>query len=250
MRTREGMAIAKAKGRLKGRAPKLSPTRQAHLLKLHAAGEHTIVELAELFEVSRAYGVPGPGTGPDREQRRVNMLAITTAPVADGVMGVCITGDVDTETAEQVAGAVRAALTAGTREVHVDMAAVTFLDSSGIRTLLQAQHEAAEQRVVLRVVNAHCRVARVLDITGVLHLLQDAASVTAIHHQRASNGAGNARWLLLTQRGPAPPFLYPGPTSGYRPARHAHLPRRTGTPREIHHHLNKRSTPNDSASPE
>ena len=53
MRTREGMAIAKAKGRLKGRAPKLSPTRQAHLVKLHAAGEHTVVELAELFEVSR-----------------------------------------------------------------------------------------------------------------------------------------------------------------------------------------------------
>ena len=53
MRTREGMAIAKAKGKLKGRAPKLSPARQAHLLKLHAAGEHTIAELAELFEVSR-----------------------------------------------------------------------------------------------------------------------------------------------------------------------------------------------------
>lgn len=53
MRTREGMAIAKAKGKLKGRAPKLSPARQAHLRKLHTAGEHTIVELAELFEVSR-----------------------------------------------------------------------------------------------------------------------------------------------------------------------------------------------------
>ena len=53
LRTREGMAIAKAKGKLKGRAPKLSTARQAHLLKLHAAGEHTIVELAELFEVSR-----------------------------------------------------------------------------------------------------------------------------------------------------------------------------------------------------
>lgn len=53
MRTREGMAIARAKGKLKGRAPKLSATRQAHLLKLHAAGEHTIAELAELFEVSR-----------------------------------------------------------------------------------------------------------------------------------------------------------------------------------------------------
>ena len=53
MRTREGMAIAKAKGRLKGRAPKLSPARQAKLLKLYAAGEHTVAELAELFEVSR-----------------------------------------------------------------------------------------------------------------------------------------------------------------------------------------------------
>lgn len=53
MRTREGMAIAKAKGRLKGRAPKLSTSRQARLLELHAAGNHTIAELAELFEVSR-----------------------------------------------------------------------------------------------------------------------------------------------------------------------------------------------------
>ncbi|MBM0207133.1 helix-turn-helix domain-containing protein [Micromonospora sp. STR1s_5] len=57
MRTREGMAIAEAK--LKGRAPKLSSPRQAHLVKVHAAGEHAIADLAELFEVSRptVYGV-------------------------------------------------------------------------------------------------------------------------------------------------------------------------------------------------
>jgi DNA invertase Pin-like site-specific DNA recombinase len=53
MRTREGMAVARAKGKLKGRAPKLSAPRQEHLVKLHTAGEHTIAELAELFEVSR-----------------------------------------------------------------------------------------------------------------------------------------------------------------------------------------------------
>jgi DNA invertase Pin-like site-specific DNA recombinase len=53
LRTREGMAIARAKGKLKGRAPKLSPPRQAHLVKLHTAGEHNIADLAELFEVSR-----------------------------------------------------------------------------------------------------------------------------------------------------------------------------------------------------
>jgi DNA invertase Pin-like site-specific DNA recombinase len=54
MRTREGMAIARAKGRLKGKAPKLSPTQRTVLLKLHGAGEHSIAELAELFSVSRA----------------------------------------------------------------------------------------------------------------------------------------------------------------------------------------------------
>jgi DNA invertase Pin-like site-specific DNA recombinase len=54
MRTREGMAIARAKGRLKGKAPKLSPTKRAVLLTLHASGDHTVAELAELFSVSRA----------------------------------------------------------------------------------------------------------------------------------------------------------------------------------------------------
>jgi DNA invertase Pin-like site-specific DNA recombinase len=53
MRTR-GMAIARAKGRLKGKAPKLSPTQRTVLLRLHGAGEHSIAELAELFSVSRA----------------------------------------------------------------------------------------------------------------------------------------------------------------------------------------------------
>jgi DNA invertase Pin-like site-specific DNA recombinase len=53
LRTREGMAIARAKGKLRGRQPKLSPAQQAHLVKLHGSGEHSIAELAELFSVSR-----------------------------------------------------------------------------------------------------------------------------------------------------------------------------------------------------
>jgi DNA invertase Pin-like site-specific DNA recombinase len=54
MRTREGMAIARANGRLHGKPPKLSFRQQAHLLKLHRGGEHTIADIAELFSVSRA----------------------------------------------------------------------------------------------------------------------------------------------------------------------------------------------------
>lgn len=53
-RTREGMKIAKAKGRLRGKKPKLSPAQEAHLVKLHDAGEHTTGELAELFSVARS----------------------------------------------------------------------------------------------------------------------------------------------------------------------------------------------------
>ena len=54
MRTREGMKVAKAKGRLRGKQPKLKPKQEAHLVELHAAGQHTTAELAELFGVARS----------------------------------------------------------------------------------------------------------------------------------------------------------------------------------------------------
>ena len=65
MRTREGMAIARAKGRLRGRQPKLSARQRALLIDLQAKGEHTIAELAEMFSVPRptVYRVLGGGTG-------------------------------------------------------------------------------------------------------------------------------------------------------------------------------------------
>lgn len=53
MRTREGMAVARARGRLRGKKPKLSAAQRKHLLALHDAGGHTQAELAELFTVSR-----------------------------------------------------------------------------------------------------------------------------------------------------------------------------------------------------
>ncbi len=54
MRTREGMKVAKAKGRLRGKQPKLSATQESHLVKLYRAGEHTVSELEELFPVTRS----------------------------------------------------------------------------------------------------------------------------------------------------------------------------------------------------
>jgi len=54
MRTREGMAIARAKGKLKGRKPKLSAKQQAEVHRMHGTGDYSIADLAELFGVSRA----------------------------------------------------------------------------------------------------------------------------------------------------------------------------------------------------
>jgi DNA invertase Pin-like site-specific DNA recombinase len=54
MRTREGMAIARAKGKLRGKQPKLSAKQQKELRRMHDGGDHSISDLAELFSVSRA----------------------------------------------------------------------------------------------------------------------------------------------------------------------------------------------------
>ena len=54
LRTKEGMRVAKAKGRLRGKQLKLNPRQEAHLVSLMAAGEHSTAELADLFGVGRS----------------------------------------------------------------------------------------------------------------------------------------------------------------------------------------------------
>jgi len=53
-RTREGMASAKAAGKLRGRKPKLTASQEKHLVQLHRTGAHTTSEIAELFGVARS----------------------------------------------------------------------------------------------------------------------------------------------------------------------------------------------------
>src|SRR3989344_7495349 len=53
LRTREGMKIARDKGKLRGKQPKLSDLQQGELLQMHATGEYSISDLGKLFKVSR-----------------------------------------------------------------------------------------------------------------------------------------------------------------------------------------------------
>lgn len=54
MRTKEGMAVARAKGKLKGKKPKLIQKQQKELMRMYATGEHSISDLSDIFGVSRA----------------------------------------------------------------------------------------------------------------------------------------------------------------------------------------------------
>ena len=75
MRTREGMAIARSRGKLKGKKPKLTARQQAELVRMHATGGYTIADLMEVFSVGRAtvyrvlnraaISTPGPAAVPE-----------------------------------------------------------------------------------------------------------------------------------------------------------------------------------------
>jgi DNA invertase Pin-like site-specific DNA recombinase len=54
LRTREGMKVAKANGRLRGNQPKLNRRQEAHLVSLVHSGDHSTAEVADLFGVGRS----------------------------------------------------------------------------------------------------------------------------------------------------------------------------------------------------
>ncbi len=48
------MKVAKAKGHLRGKQPKLTRRQEAHLVSLIDSGEYSTAEVAELFSVGRS----------------------------------------------------------------------------------------------------------------------------------------------------------------------------------------------------
>ena len=53
MRTREGMAVARARGKLRGKKPKLSDRQSRELRRMYDSGDYSVSDLAEVFSVSR-----------------------------------------------------------------------------------------------------------------------------------------------------------------------------------------------------
>jgi anti-anti-sigma factor len=81
-------------------------------------------------------------------------------------------GEIDLATAPAMAGAIAAlAPAAGERPVVIDVGGVTFIDSTGLKALLNALVELGnDRRLILRAVPSHFR--RVLEMTTTVSLFQ------------------------------------------------------------------------------
>jgi anti-sigma B factor antagonist len=99
------------------------------------------------------------------------MRNVSTESDADGVLHVVLRGELDFTNASQVAAGVREAISARRPTlVHVDLAAVTFLDSSGIGMLVQAMRAAEEVPAGFRVGNPTGNVFDQLHMAGLLEV--------------------------------------------------------------------------------
>lgn len=106
------------------------------------------------------------------EHRDVVTASYTTDRDRRGVVVVSVVGELDAYTAPKIRGGLRAALTdSTTKQLRVDMAGVSFLDSSGISALIRCQAEADERGVALVVVNPQPQPLKVLQIVGLTEFL-------------------------------------------------------------------------------
>ena len=78
----------------------------------------------------------------------VGKLRVTTDR-REGVAVVEATGEIDLETADTFAAALRAQLAAGVDGIVVDLLEVPFMDSSGLKQLLAASNELRDRLVVV-----------------------------------------------------------------------------------------------------
>jgi anti-sigma B factor antagonist len=97
-------------------------------------------------------------------------FAIEVRPDRDRVH-VAPAGDIDLLTAPQVENRVTELARAGFRRVVVDLRAVEFIDSTGLRLLLTLDEQSRADGWALSIVQGPANVRRLFEITGTLDAL-------------------------------------------------------------------------------
>ena len=100
----------------------------------------------------------------------MSLCDLVVSPPADGGDGIVVKvlGEVDMSGAPHLLGAVLcAALAHPGSTIVLDLDEVTFMDSSGIRAVVEAERRLRDQQAHLVVARPQRNVRRVFDITGV-----------------------------------------------------------------------------------
>jgi anti-anti-sigma factor len=96
-------------------------------------------------------------------------------PISRTIVGrrtvLTVAGEVDLDTAPQIADAIDDALEAGALELWIDLSPITFMDSSGVHLLVETNARLGQLNRRLAIVCPGGVVRRVLDLTGVAALL-------------------------------------------------------------------------------
>jgi anti-anti-sigma factor len=96
----------------------------------------------------------------------------TGRPPSQPAQTIYLTGDIDTSNADKISAHLIAAIDSQPgRALQANLSQLRFVDSSGIRALLQARRYAVEHGVAFAVTEAQPMVRRILDVTGVAGVL-------------------------------------------------------------------------------
>jgi anti-anti-sigma factor len=103
-------------------------------------------------------------------------VRVAVHPGEDATTRLAVTGELDLATAAELGEHVRRVVGDRPAQLVVDLAGVTFCDSSGIEALLRACAAATERGIAFRVVNPGRVTRRAFQLTGVLDLLTAAGT--------------------------------------------------------------------------
>lgn len=87
------------------------------------------------------------------------------------VATLALRGELDLHAADQVRAVTTGLISDGVRRIEIDAEELVFVDSSGLKTLLDVRHDGSEHDVEVAVVAASERLRWVAQVTGVDGLL-------------------------------------------------------------------------------
>lgn len=91
--------------------------------------------------------------------------------LADGTAHLAVLGEIDFSNADEVADGLRSALAAWSpKELRIDLAGATFIDSTGLGALIEGYRAAVESGCRFVVENPSDNFRRVLSVTGLTEL--------------------------------------------------------------------------------